>query len=93
MINKCAVDGWDVIASSSLDSQLAGVLAGFIFTGIILLLGLGGAKKNVQALGIFCPSFIVLAFDSHLWGVINGESTTIAVTCGTRRWQPLGCSQ
>lgn len=71
MPNSCAIHGWDVIASSSLDSQLAGVLAGFVFTGILLLLGQSGLK-HLQTLGLFCPAFIALAFDSHMFGVVTG---------------------
>lgn len=73
MNNGCPTHGWSVIASASMDSQVAGVLAGFVFTSIVLLLGRRG-PKNTQALGLFCAAFIALGFDSHLWGVISGGS-------------------
>lgn len=71
MNNGCAIHGWSPIASASADSQLAGVLAGFVFTGIILLFGRRG-PKNTQALGLFCSAFVALGLDSHLFGVISG---------------------
>lgn len=74
MNNSCAPHGWNAIASSSMDSQIAGVLAGFIFTGILLLLGQGGLK-NRQTLGLFCPAFIALAFDSHMFSVVSGKTS------------------
>lgn len=71
MNNGCSTHGWSVIASASMDSALAGVLAGFVFTSIVLLLGRRG-PKDIQALGLFCTAFIALGLDSHLFGVISG---------------------
>jgi hypothetical protein len=73
MNNGCPTHGWAIIGSAPMDSQLAGVLAGFVFTGIVLLFGRRGSK-NTQALGLFCAVFIALGFDSHLFGVVSGES-------------------
>jgi hypothetical protein len=73
MNNGCPAHGWSVIGSASLDSQLAGVLAGFVFTGIVLLFGRSGSK-NTQALALFCVTFVALGIDSHLFTVISGES-------------------
>lgn len=73
MNNGCPAHGWTAIGSAALDSQLAGVLAGFVFTGIVLLFGRPG-PKNIQAIGLFCPVFVALGFDSHLYGVVSGES-------------------
>jgi hypothetical protein len=73
MNNGCPAHGWTIIGSAALDSQLAGVLAGFVFTGIVLLFGRRG-PKNIQAIGLFCSVFVALGFDSHLFGVLSGES-------------------
>lgn len=70
-MNGCAVHGWSLFSSASLDSQLAGVLAGFTFTGIVFLFGRSG-PKNTQALGLFCAAFVALGFDSHIFGTISG---------------------
>src|SRR5262245_6476686 len=71
LMNGCPTHGWSVIASASMDSQLAGVLAGFVFTGIVLLFGRHG-PKNIQALGLFCAAFVALGFDSYLFGELSG---------------------
>jgi hypothetical protein len=73
-VNGCPIHGWSVIASASMESQLAGVLAGFVFTGIVLLFGRRGARST-QALGLFCAAFVVLGFDSLLYGLISGEGS------------------
>jgi hypothetical protein len=70
-MNECIIHGWSIFPSASMDSQLAGVLAGFTFTGIVFLFGRPG-PKNTQALGLFCAAFVALGFDSHLFGVISG---------------------
>jgi hypothetical protein len=67
----CPGNGWSVITSAPTNSQLAGVLAGFIFTGIIILLGRPG-MKNTQTLGLFSATFVVLAFDSYMFSLISG---------------------
>ncbi len=54
-----------------MDSAVAGVLAGFVFTSIVLLLGRRG-PKDTQALGLFCAAFVVLGLDSHLFGTVSG---------------------
>jgi hypothetical protein len=71
MNNGCPTHGWSVIASAPMDSQLAGVLAGFVFTGIVLLFGRRG-PKNIYTLGLFCAAFVILGFDSYLFGELSG---------------------
>lgn len=70
----CPGNGWSVITSAPTNSQLAGVLAGFIFTGVIILLGRPGVK-NIQTLGLFSATFVVLAFDSYLFSLVSGGGT------------------
>jgi hypothetical protein len=67
----CASYGWSIITSSSTNSQLAGVLAGFVFSGIIILFALQG-QRYTHALGLFCATLAVLGFDSYLFSVITG---------------------
>src|SRR6266487_6804151 len=71
MNNGCIAHWWNMIASASMDSAVAGVLAGFVFTSIVLLLGRRG-PKDTQALGLFCAAFVVLGLDSHLFGTVSG---------------------
>ena len=66
--------GWSIITSSAANSQLAGVLAAVIFSGIVILFARRG-PRSTQALGLFAVTFVVLAFDSYLFGTVTGLST------------------
>jgi hypothetical protein len=70
----CLSDGWSVISSASTSSQLAGLLAGFVFSGVVMLLGRPGAR-NTKALGLFVSAFVVLGFDSYLYSRLSGEDS------------------
>jgi hypothetical protein len=70
-MNGCIIHGWSIFTPASLDSQIAGVLAGFTFSGIVFLFGRPG-PKNTQALGLFCAAFVALGFDSQLFGTVSG---------------------
>jgi len=67
----CLQYGWNVVAAAAANSQFAGVLAGFVFTGIVFLFGRSGLR-NVQAITLLLSAFVVLAFDSYLYGVVVG---------------------
>ncbi|MEU7525983.1 hypothetical protein AB0A74_09635 [Saccharothrix sp. NPDC042600] len=70
---RCLSNGWSVITSAPTNSQLAGVLAGFVFTGIIILFGRQG-PANTRTLALLCAAFVVLGFDSYLFSLIAGGS-------------------
>ena len=75
MVNGgCPGNGWSIISSAATNSQLAGVLAGFVFSAIVILFVRPGAKST-QALGLFAAAFIVLGFDSYLFSLVAGGST------------------
>ncbi len=69
----CPVNGWSVISAASTNSQLAGVLAGFLFAGILILFGRPG-PKNTQTLSLFASTFVLLTFDSYLYSLVAGGS-------------------
>jgi hypothetical protein len=72
---------WNPIASAPVHSAFAGVLAGLVFAGIVLLLSAHGDQvRRTNALVVFGSSFLVLAFDAFLFGTIAGEHV-----CG-RAW-------
>lgn len=78
-VTACPGYGWNVVAAAAANSQLAGVLAGFVFTGIVFLFQ-GSGLRNVQAITLLSSAFVVLAFDSYLYGVVvGGESDTTCV--------------
>jgi hypothetical protein len=68
----CLILGWGTTLSAPLSSQLAAVLAGFIFTSIVFLISREG-RTHSRALGLFCAAFVVLGFDSHLFSVLSGS--------------------
>lgn len=70
---NCLILGWNATLSAPLSSQLAAVLAGFVFTSIVFLISREG-RKHSRALGLFCAAFVVLGFDSHLFGVLSGST-------------------
>lgn len=70
----CVPDGWSIVTSAGANSQLAGLLAGFVFTGFVILFSRDG-PKNVQTLSLFVVSFAVLGFASYLFSYVTGSST------------------
>lgn len=67
----CVGHGWSVVSAAAANSQLAGVLAGFVFSGIIILFGRKGSKST-KAIGLFCSAFVILSFDSYVYGMVVG---------------------
>jgi hypothetical protein len=81
MGGDCGELEWSPIASAPVHSAFAGVLAGLVFAGIVVLLsGTGDQVRRTNALVTFGSSFLVLAFDAFLFGVVAGERV-----CG-RAW-------
>ncbi|GAA2638277.1 hypothetical protein SMC26_22850 [Actinomadura fulvescens] len=75
---RCPDTDWSALAVAPAYSQLAGVLAGFVFTGIVLLLtqrSLGILR--VRTLSLFFAAFFVLALDSYQWGLMAGDNVDV----------------
>jgi uncharacterized membrane protein YjfL (UPF0719 family) len=68
----CVMNGWSIIASAQASSNLAGILAGFLFFGLIYLLGKDERRGEIVLL--FTASFIVLAFAAYLFSRVSGFS-------------------
>jgi hypothetical protein len=68
----CGTNGWSIVASAQASSNLAGILAGFLFFGLIYLLGRD--EKRGEIVSLFTASFIILAFASYLFSRISGFS-------------------
>ena len=66
----CGTNGWSIVASAQASSNLAGILAGFLFFGLIYLLGRD--EKRGEIVSLFTASFIILAFASYLFSRISG---------------------
>ncbi|MGW4330095.1 hypothetical protein ACWEKR_29915 [Nocardia sp. NPDC004573] len=68
--------GWSIIESAATHSQLAGVLAGFLFTGIVFLFGRTNRDNN-QTIALVTATFFVLALDSYEYSIIAGNKPAI----------------
>jgi hypothetical protein len=68
----CGTNGWSIVASAPASSNLAGILAGFLFFGLIYLLGRD--EKRGEIVSLFSASFVILAFASYLFSRISGFS-------------------
>jgi hypothetical protein len=73
---------WSPIVAAGPQSALSGVLAGFVFTAITVILTTSFARSDVDkeehlprsyALQLFASAFIVLALDSYFTSVTAGE--------------------
>jgi hypothetical protein len=68
----CGTNGWSIVTSAQASSNFAGILAGFLFFGLIYLLG--REEKHGEVVLLFTASFIILAFASYLFSRISGFS-------------------
>jgi MFS family permease len=67
----CTSDSWTVLTSASTNSQLAGVLGGFLITAIALLFD-RTSRDGVHTLALFSSAVLVLMLDSFLFSLITG---------------------
>jgi hypothetical protein len=89
----CVFRDWNPVAASSAESAVAAVLAGFVFSGIIVILSTSPQRRSdaAQALKLLFVAFLGLAITSYLLANDSGEQTcsradTIVVLAGG----PLG---
>jgi hypothetical protein len=68
----CVMNGFSIIASAQANSNFAGILAGFLFFGLIYLLGKD--EKRGEIVLLFTASFIILAYSSFLFARVSGFS-------------------
>lgn len=67
----CTSDQWSVLTSAGSNSQLAGVLGGFLITAIALLFD-KSSREGVHTLALFASAVLVLMLDSFLFSLITG---------------------
>src|SRR5262245_58886960 len=71
----CPEPGWNPITLAPVLSQLAGVLAGFVFTSIVVMLSQAWPnRRRVPAISLYVAAFAALALNSYLFAVIAGET-------------------
>jgi hypothetical protein len=73
---SCPDAGWSAVTSATANATLAGVLAGFMLNGIVVLLSRKITEiEKVRALGLLFTAFVTLGLDSYLFGVVTGDSS------------------
>ncbi|MCZ7430058.1 hypothetical protein O7607_30275 [Micromonospora sp. WMMA1949] len=70
---ECASHGWSIVTSAATNSQFAGALAGFVFTGIVVLFAMRGPRYT-HTLAVLAPTFVMLGFDSYIFSHVTGSS-------------------
>ena len=78
----CPTTPWSAVASAQANAALAGVLAGFMFGGIVLLLGQRSTSRRLQAMSLMLAAFVVLGLDAYLFGLVTGETAALC----RRQW-------
>jgi hypothetical protein len=74
---SCAPVVWDVVKAAQSFSALAGLIAGFVLTGLIVLLVERLRQFNralVPALMLFFAGFVGLGLNSYIFALVSGES-------------------
>lgn len=64
---------WSIITSSATNSQLAGVLAGFMVT-VIAVLAIRDHRLDTHTIALFSAGALTLGLDSYLFSAITGAS-------------------
>jgi hypothetical protein len=87
MILGCTSTAWSAVASAPANTTLAGVLAGFMINGVVLLLsttpGSNQRSGYVQGAGLLFTALVTLGLDAYLFGLVTGD--TAAQAC-RRAW-------
>lgn len=68
----CTSDNWSPLTSAAANSQLAGVLGGFLITAIALLFD-RNSREGVHTLALFSSAVLILMLDSFLFSLITGS--------------------
>jgi hypothetical protein len=77
-MEECKGTVWNVIGAASTMSQLAGVIAGFVFACIIVLLTTqpqhrASASERLRALVPFVATFVAMGLNAYVFGLLSGE--------------------
>jgi hypothetical protein len=82
VISPCASTGWSAVSSALANATLAGLLAGFMLNGIVVLLsrqpGPGQRVGYFQSASLLFAAFVTLGLDSFLFGLITGDQADVA---------------
>ena len=82
MVSYCASTGWSAVSSALANATLAGLLAGFMLNGIVVLLSRqpesGQRVGYFQSASLLFAAFVALGLDSFLFGLITGDQAGVA---------------
>jgi hypothetical protein len=82
VISPCATTGWSAVTSALANATLAGLLAGFMLNGIVVLLSRqpepGQRVGYLQGASLLFAAFVTLGLDAFLFGLVSGDQTRIA---------------
>jgi hypothetical protein len=82
VVSPCAATGWSAVTSAAANATLAGLLAGFMLNGIVVLLSRqaepGQRVGYFQSASLLFAAFVALGLDSFLFGLITGDETGVA---------------
>ncbi|WP_117214554.1 hypothetical protein [Allorhizocola rhizosphaerae] len=84
MTSPCPGTSWDTVAAAQALAQLAGVIGGFVFAGMVVLLGQPrpetdraaqqAGSDRLRALTPFIATFIAMGLNAYVFGLIAGEA-------------------
>jgi len=82
VVSYCASTGWSAVSSALANATLAGLLAGFMLNGIVVLLSRqpesGQRVGYFQSASLLFAAFVALGLDSFLFGLITGDQAGVA---------------
>jgi hypothetical protein len=82
VVSHCATTGWSAVSSSLANATLAGLLAGFMLNGIVVLLSRQPERHQrvgyFQSASLLFAAFVALGLDSFLFGLITGDQPEVA---------------
>lgn len=84
MSSPCPGTSWDTVTAATALAQLAGVIGGFVFAGIVVLLSQPrpetdraaqqAGSDRLRALIPFIATFIAMGLNAYVFGLISGEA-------------------
>ena len=84
MTPPCPGSSWDTVTAATAMAQLAGVIGGFVFAGIVVLLSQPrpetdqtaqqAGSDRLRALIPFIATFIAMGLNAYVFGLISGEA-------------------
>lgn len=85
MNDGCGIDGWSIVTAAPPSAGFAGILAGFLFTGLMYLFGKSQSKALPPVIALFSATFLILGLTSYLFTRVAGFKGSDKLLC-KRMW-------